>query len=70
MKKSLWERDDIQFPRLIYELELAGAITFEVMQSLQASMDIEDEEDILELLGRAQAAYHRNVEKYCPPGGT
>jgi len=59
--KSKWDKNSIQFPRLIVELDMAGAITEEVMNRLCDSMDLE-RSDILELLGRAQKKHHKDKE--------
>jgi len=53
---DLWLRDDIQFARLIAELEAAGAFTPAVMSALCASMDLA-EDRISELVDRAQARF-------------
>jgi len=46
-----WENNKIQFPRLIAELEAAGAIQ-NAMGDLKNSMDL-SEDEILELVERA-----------------
>jgi len=51
-----WQDNAIQFPRLIAELEAVGAFTYEVVQDLQTSMDL-DEQDIMDLLDRAQSEW-------------
>lgn len=51
-----WDNNDIQFPRLIAELQMAGAFTPEVMESLKDSMDLE-ESDIDELMTRADVLW-------------
>ena len=51
-----WHDNAIQFPRLIAELDAAGAFTPEVMRDLQESMDLTPDE-IGELIERANAAW-------------
>jgi hypothetical protein len=51
-----WNNDAIQFPRLIAELEMAGAITPMIYDRLRESMDLTNSE-INELIERAQAAW-------------
>lgn len=48
-----FRKDAIQFPRLIAELEAAGAFTPEVMQNLRESTDLTTDE-INQLVDRAQ----------------
>jgi hypothetical protein len=56
MSDESWARNYIQFPRLIAEIEAAGGFTDKLMQDLQTSMDL-TEEDIFELIGRAQTIW-------------
>lgn len=63
---AAWERDAIQFPRLIAELEAVGAFTDEVLSALAAEMDLEIE-DIGELVERAQAAWEQEKNGYYYP---
>jgi hypothetical protein len=58
MKKPLWEVSSIQFPRLIAELEAAGAFTDEVYKDLCESMDLTVDE-VVELVDRAQNEWDR-----------
>ena len=52
-----WANDAIQFPRLIAEMEAVGAFTDgRRMSELEEAMDLE-QEDIMELVARAQAAW-------------
>jgi len=51
-----WADNSIQFPRLIAELEAAGAFTPEVLTELRELMDL-DTHDIMELVDRAQAQW-------------
>lgn len=60
--KSKWENDAIQFPRLIAELEAAGAFTADVMTSLCDSMDL-DPSNINELVDRAQTKWEKVKSK-------
>lgn len=53
MSKSTWDNNNIQFPRLIDELQAVGAITNTVMKDLCESMDLQPSQ-IDELLERAQ----------------
>lgn len=53
---SNWLNNGIQFPRLIAELEMAGAFTPEVVQTLCESMDLV-EADVMELVERAQVSW-------------
>jgi hypothetical protein len=57
-----WQNNAIQFPRLIAELEAAGAFTEQVVQDLQTSMDL-DELDIMDLIDRAQDEWDTTVER-------
>lgn len=53
---SNWENNSIQFPRLIAELEAAGAIHSGVIDALCESMDLAPN-NIAELIDRAQAEW-------------
>lgn len=55
---SAWEDDNVQFPRLIAELEAAGAFTDEVVDMLCDSMDLA-RSSIDELIERADDAWER-----------
>lgn len=57
-----WKRDDIQFPRLIAELEAVGAFTPRVMKSLRESMDLENE-DIGDIVSRAQVVWEWMIDQ-------
>jgi hypothetical protein len=48
-----WEKDEIQFPRLISEILATIEITNEDWAQLRDSMDLEDD-DLQELFNRAQ----------------
>lgn len=51
-----WERDDMQFPRVIEEAQAAGAFTEEVLDAMCASMDLE-RPDLEGLLDRARVVW-------------
>jgi len=51
-----WKDNDIQFPRLIAEIEAAGGFTEELLKDLKASMDLETA-DILHVVDRAQSTF-------------
>lgn len=51
-----WKNNGIQFPRLIAELEAAGAFTPRVMKELRASMDLSTHE-ISSVVDRAQGIW-------------
>ena len=51
-----WRNDDIQFPRLIAELKMAGAFTPQVVRDLTESMDL-GEGRVWEIIGRAEAVW-------------
>jgi len=51
-----FDNDDIQFARLIAELESVGAFTSEVMWELHDTMELEHAQ-IAELIERAQAKW-------------
>jgi hypothetical protein len=53
MSNAKWNNNELQFARLIAELEAAGAFTVAVMQDLCVSMDLEKNE-VTELIDRAQ----------------
>lgn len=51
-----WHDDSIQLPRLLSELEAAGAFTSSVIDQLCLSMDLE-QHHIYELIDRAQSKW-------------
>ena len=57
-----WEENKMQFPRLIAELQMAGAFTPVVMEDLQASMDL-SEMEVQEIIERAVLAFDRLIEE-------
>jgi hypothetical protein len=60
-KRDLWSRDDIQFPRLLVELEAVGAFTPRVMKGLRESMDLNNLE-IGTIVDRAQVEWEQIKE--------
>lgn len=56
--RDLWKNNAVQFPRLIVELESAGAFTPEVMEYLCSSMDLH-EDNISELIDRAEVIWNK-----------
>jgi len=61
---KLWERGEVQFPRLLAEIRAIG-LTAEQYKQLGEAMDLE-RELIDELLERAEAQWQKNKKKYCP----
>ena len=61
-----WLNDAIQFPRLISELQAAGAFTEEVVAELKDNMDL-DETRIFSLVRRADREWERLKRETCPP---
>ncbi len=61
---DLWSMNNVQFPRLIAELEANGAFTPEVVKSLCDSMDI-TEEELSDLIDRAQEDWEFIKTNYC-----
>jgi len=51
-----WHNDELQFRRLIAEVEAAGGFTPELLKTLQTEMDL-SEAELLSLIDRAQAAF-------------
>ena len=51
---DVWEDDKIQFPRLIAEIEAAGGFSGKLLVALLESMDLQDEQDLFDLVERAQ----------------
>lgn len=62
VKKAPWSNNAIQFPRLLAELEAAGAFTSGVMADLRDSMDLSTE-DINGLMERANRSWERSKER-------
>ena len=52
MPKNNWKNNNIQFPRLIAELQVTGAFTPEIINKLSEEMDLEIKA-IEELIDRA-----------------
>lgn len=65
MSKNNWDRNDVQFPRLIAELEAAGVFSADLMDSLSNEMDLTTEE-ISQLIWRAQDEWEKVKNEYCP----
>ena len=61
MSNDLWDRDDIQFPRLLAEIKAVG-LTGRQMDELRASMDL-DSNQIHELLDRAEETFEAVKEQ-------
>ncbi len=61
MAKETWDRDDIQFPRLLAEIKAVG-LTGKQMDELRASMDL-DSNRIHELLDRAEESFEAIKEQ-------
>ena len=59
-KKQVWERDDVQFARLLAEIKAVG-LTAKQTADLKASMDLSTEQ-ICELLDRAEEAFESMKE--------
>jgi len=57
-----WDNNEIQFPRLICELQEAGVFTPKVMRALRKSMDL-TEDSIDELLDRALIVWEHAKEQ-------
>lgn len=61
-----WKNDAIQFPRLIAELEAAGALDTELLSQVALSMDLTLDE-VTELVDRAQATWDALKAKTVAP---
>lgn len=61
MSKETWDRDDIQFPRLLAEIKAVG-LTGKQMDELRTSMDL-DSNRIHELLDRAEESFEAIKEQ-------
>lgn len=57
----LWERDDVQFPRLLAEIKAAG-LPAEVIKQVCTSMDLSSEQ-VHELLDRAEETFEAIKEQ-------
>lgn len=53
MSNAKWANNELQFARLIAEIEAAGGFTEQLVQDLCASMDLEKDQ-VTELIDRAQ----------------
>lgn len=56
--RTLWERDDLQFPRLLAELMANVEFDDDMLRPVAESMDLQLDE-VLELFNRAQEAWER-----------
>ena len=65
MSDKLWKRDDIQFPRLLSEIDANVMITPGDFEALCASMDLTKDE-VHELFDRAHEAWAKAKAKNCP----
>jgi hypothetical protein len=65
MKKDLWNKNEIQFPRLLAELAATDAFTPEVVAQLCELTDLTAEQ-IDELLDRAQVEWEKVKLVNCP----
>jgi len=57
-----WKNDNIQFPRLIAEIEAVGGFTHSLIDELKKSMDL-TVYDIVELINRAQDKWDKIKER-------
>lgn len=57
-----FDNNDIQFPRLISELQAAGAFTPEIVKTLEDSMDL-GEAKIFEIVERSDKVWERIKER-------
>lgn len=58
LSSSPWQRNDIQFPRLLAEIMAAGAIDENAWTAICQSMDLQTEE-LRELFDRAQTEWEQ-----------
>jgi hypothetical protein len=65
MNKDLWERDDVQFPRLLAEICATVDISNEDFEALCSSMDLEVAQ-VNELFDRAQNKWEEIKIENCP----
>lgn len=66
MKRNLWKNDKVQFARLIWEAEAAGAFKHHV-GDIAISMDLEVEE-VHEIIDRAIKMFENEKTKICKRG--
>lgn len=66
-KKTLWDNNEVQFARLIEELQAAGVFTPAVLDTLKGNMDL-DLVDLHEIISRAQNVFDTSKAKLV--GGT
>jgi len=62
---DLWERDTVQFPRLLAEIMATVDLTDDMLRPVAESMDLELS-DVLELFNRAQVAWEQSKAIYVP----
>lgn len=62
---TIWNNNEIQFPRLISEILMCVAIRESDMEAMQDSMDLSREE-INSLFDRAQDVHFDNLKKLTP----
>jgi len=62
MSQALWDRDDIQFPRLLDEIQGIGLTDTQYVQ-IAESMDLTPEE-VHELFERAQTAWDKHKAEF------
>ena len=61
---TLWERDDIQFPRLLCEIRANWEPNKDEWKALCSSMDL-TEDQIEELFDRANTAWEDSKRRHC-----
>jgi hypothetical protein len=62
-QEGLWDRDDVQFPRLLAEIASTVELTKDQLQAVCESMDLK-EEDLSALFDRAELAWNKLKERY------
>jgi ribosomal protein L13E len=62
MSNALWERDDVQFARLLAEIKAVG-LTADQVKCIGVSMDLTTEQ-VCEIFDRAEEAFEALVEKH------
>lgn len=65
MSKELWERDDIQFPRLLAEIRANVEVSEKEWQDICESMDI-NEVELEQLWNRAGKKWEEIKLENCP----
>ena len=59
---TLWDDNEIQFARLLSEIQAAGGFTEELLEGLRVSMDL-DNAEIFSLVARADHAFEDSKGK-------